>query len=268
MSYFKIYKDDTDNPQEPFDVAVVIPSTLRPSLGKAILSIFRQDFGDRIQLLVGIDQPTIDTNFIDELCQGRPSNVTLCLFWPGYSTSVRHGGLHPCGDGGILRCVLTYLANSRHVAYLDDDNWWANDHLSSLKAAIIDKDWAYSLRWFVHPESLQPICIDQWESVGPEQGIFNRKFGGFSDPNTLMIDKLACESIINNWNRPLYINNHGYGLAADRNMFNALRLNFQGAKTGIASTYYVIDPDDGLHPTRLIFFGNRYAKAGQIDPLK
>ncbi len=30
--------------------------------------------------------------------------------------------------------MLSYLANSRYVAYLDDDNWWADDHLSAMHA--------------------------------------------------------------------------------------------------------------------------------------
>ena len=69
---------------------------------------------------------------------------------------MRHGGLHPAYDGGVLRCVLTYLANSRYVAYLDDDNWWADNHLSSMLAAIKDHHWAYALRWFVHPDTSAP----------------------------------------------------------------------------------------------------------------
>ncbi len=258
MSFFKNYKDVTEDLQKTFAVAVVIPTTLRPSIAKALLSIFQQKDAGRIQILIGIDKPERDPQFIEEICQKRPSNVTVSLFYPGYSTSVLHQGLHSSCCGGVLRCVLTYLANARHVAYLDDDNWWAPNHLSSLKSAIAGKDWAYSLRWFVHPESLQPICIDQWESVGPGRGIFKERFGGFSDPNTLMIDKLTCEPVIHYWTRKLPGPNGG----DDRYIFHALNNNYQVANTNQATAFYVIDPFDVLQPLRLKMCGRRYIQAG------
>jgi hypothetical protein len=38
--------------QTPFDVAVVIPTVLRPTLLRAVRSIFRQDLKGRIQILI------------------------------------------------------------------------------------------------------------------------------------------------------------------------------------------------------------------------
>ena len=40
-----------------FDVAVVIPSLLRPTLPRALRSVFAQDFQGSVQILIGIDAP-------------------------------------------------------------------------------------------------------------------------------------------------------------------------------------------------------------------
>ena len=169
---------DTDL-QEPMDAAVVIPTVLRPSLTQALHGIFAQKFPGRIHILIGIDTISGDLALIDAACAARPPNCAVQVFWPGYSTSVRNGGLTPPGDGGALRSVLTWLANSPYVAYLDDDNWWAPEHLSQLRRALEDAEWAFALRWFVHPETRRPVCVDVWESVGPGQGSFKDSFGGF-----------------------------------------------------------------------------------------
>jgi hypothetical protein len=188
--------------QQPLDAAVVMPTLLRPTLLEAVRSIYAQSFQGRIQILIGIDKPEGDPAILDACLAERPPNCVVTLFYPGYSTSVRHGGLHPARDGGTLRSVLLYLANARRVALLDDDNWWHPDHLTHLSAALAGHDWAYALRWFVHPATRRPICIDEWESIGPDQGFFRRQSGGWVDPNCLMLDKLACEPVIRCWSAP------------------------------------------------------------------
>lgn len=257
---WKLYGQATDM-QATFDVAVVMPTVGRESILDAVRSVYAQTNAGRIQLLIGVDLPLGDFARIDELLGAAPDHVVPCLFYPGYSTSRRHGGLHPAGDGGVLRTVLSYLANARYLAYLDDDNWWAPEHLSSLVAAVRDRKWAFSLRWFVHPESRQPVCVDDWESVGPGRGIFLPKFGGWVDPNCLMIDKLACEPALRWWGIPLP---GGTGMmAADRHVYDWLQKQDAPGETGLASVYYAMQPNDVLHPRRVKHMGQRYVSAGQ-----
>ncbi len=201
-SYFQTHAEADFDLQRPADVAVIMPTIIRPTMKEALQSVFRQAPARRIQILIGIDRPAADVALIEAICAERPAHCCVNVIYPGYSTSLRHGGLHPASDGGVLRCVLTYLANSQYVAYLDDDNWWADNHLSSMLAAIKDHHWAYSLRWFVHPDTRRTICIDQWESVGPGRGVFAQAFGGWVDPNCLMFDKLACHQAIPWCRRP------------------------------------------------------------------
>jgi hypothetical protein len=239
-----------DDRQEPYGAAVILPTLLRPGLARAVRSIYAQDFAERIQILVGIDKAEGDRGQLAALAAECPPHVALDLFDPGYSTSVRHGGLYPNKVTGSLRTLLTYAANSRHIAYLDDDNWWAPDHLASLRAALAGHDYSWSQRWFVDPEDSTPICIDEWESVGPDAGVFREKFGGFVDPSSLMIDKLACHEVLPAWTLTPFPDGRG----SDRLVFDRLRRGHAGRPTARATSFYTINPNDVVHLARLQYF--------------
>jgi hypothetical protein len=245
--------------QEPADFAVVMPTVLRSTIMDAIQSVFNQRFEGTVQLLIGIDAGNCELARVEELCRSIPNRQSVLLFYPGYSTSRRHGGLHATRDGGSLRTVLSYLANSRYIAYLDDDNWWSEDHLSTMHSVLSGgAEWAYALRWFVHPGSRQPICKDEWESVGPGMGCFN----DWVDPNCLAIDKIACEAALRWWSIPQPNSNEARD--ADRNVFRILSTEFRGAPTNRHSVFYEIAETDPMHPYRLNVIGEqRYDAAGK-----
>ncbi len=243
----------TDEPltSAPFDFAVVMTTILRPTIVEALRSVFLQDLPGRVQILVGVDKPLGDIEAIDAACETRPANCMVMVLYPGYSTSTRHGGLHPAIDGGCLRTVLSYLAHSRRIAYLDDDNWWAPRHLSSLAEALSGHEWAYSSRWFVHPKSRVPLCIDKWELVGPSIGTFAH-IGGWVDPNCLALDKISCEAVLRWWSIPL---RNSLTPTADRNVFRLLRQEFRGRATGLATVYYAVNENDHEQPQRVAAIG-------------
>jgi hypothetical protein len=221
-----------------FEFSVVIPSILRPTIADTLRSVFAQDFPGPVQTLIGIDQPIGDIGVVEAVCRDRPPHHTVMVLDPGYSTSVRHGGLHPARDGGVLRTVLSYLAASRRVAYLDDDNWWAPNHLSTLAAALEGFDWAWSRRIYVHPETRRVIGEDTWHSVGPYAGT-DAADGGWVDPNCLAIDKLRCEAVLRLWGIPQIDSNDG--MTGDCRVFRILRREFRGNDTGVASSFYVLN---------------------------
>lgn len=223
--------------QEAFDVAVVIPTTLRPSLEKAVRSIFAQDLDGRIQILIGIDKEIGSKEIIRKLENDCPSSMAMTVLDLGYSTSVRHGGIYSNRFGGALRTILTYAANSRYVAYLDDDNWYAPHHLSDLLLAVQGHACAYSYRWFVNEATHEIICEDDFLSVGPGKGIFAQNLGGFIDTNCLILDKMQCHMIIPLWCVALLADGSG----EDRRMFRVLNKHFSFQNTGRASVYYVLD---------------------------
>ena len=260
-SFFRTYAENPGAIQERADAAVVIPTLLRPSLVRALQSVFAQNFSGRIQILIGVDRPDHDFAILDQACAERPVNCLVQAIYPGYSTAARNGGLAPADDGGVLRCVLTYLANSRHVAYLDDDNWWDAQHLQTMLRTLSGAAWAFSLRWFVHPESGRAAGIDDWESVGPGRGIFAARFGGFVDPSCLMIDKTACPEVVPAWNFPLLPGSPG---TADRHVFLLLNKGYPGVGTGAATVFYRMNPADPLHQERIRRLGAAYEEAGRV----
>jgi glycosyltransferase involved in cell wall biosynthesis len=259
QEFFRTFSDIA--PQTPFDAAVVIPTTLRPTLGQALACIFAQNFRGTIQILVGIDTLKGDLAAIEAACAQRPRNVAVHIFWPGYSTARRHGGVMRPGDGGALRTILTFLANSPYVAYLDDDNWWGPNHLKLMRAAIAQAEWAFALRWFVHPETRKPVHVDEWESLGPGAGHFQERFGGFVDPNCLMINKLACPQAAQFWCMPMFNN----PMLGDRAVFEHLLKNHKARGTGRASVFYTMNASDGLHPIRIARMKAAYEAAGHVE---
>lgn len=234
---------------ELFDAAVVMPTLLRPSLERAVRSVFAQDLGGRIQLLIGVDKAERDCEALSGLVASAPSHVTITVFDPGYSTSGAHGGLHRSHDGGALRSILSYMAHAPRIAYLDDDNWWAPDHLSTLSSAMQGADWAWSLRYFVRADTQDALAVDHWESVGPDAGHFRESHGGFVDPNCLMVDAERCEPVLRQWSIPAAGNPHSRG--ADRNVFHVLKRDYSDKGTGQATCYYVMKPGDSAHQRRL-----------------
>lgn len=233
---------DAGNPQQPADVAVVMPTVLRPVIQRAITSIFRQEFPGRIQILIGIDKAMGPLEPLLTLLGQRPSNISAMVLQLPWSTSMRHGGLYNAIDSGALRTILSFMANSRAVAYLDDDNAWLPDHLTLLTQALRDKAWAYAQRMLVDERTDCDLAVDRWDSVGPDRGRF-AGIGGFVDTNCLILDKMLCSSFLVRWS------DSGLGkpaLTADRHLFAALRQVPHGMVPKPTVRYY-IRPTNILH---------------------
>jgi len=173
--------------------------------------------------------------------------MALTVVDPGYSTARSRGGLYAPDSGGSLRTALTLLANARHVAYLSEVNRHAPDHLADLKRAIADRAWAYALRWFVDARTGEVICRDDWESVGPERGVYAKSEGGFVATDTLLIDKFACHGVIAAW-----ADADAQGRGDDRRFFRAIR-GMPHAATGEPSVYAAIRLEN-QHPFMLAQF--------------
>ncbi|MDB5852331.1 MAG: hypothetical protein JWR22_372 [Herminiimonas sp.] len=236
------------DPQQGFDVAVVIPTLLRPQLRRAVESVFRQDLPGKVQILVGIDRHEGDAAMLHALKLATPPHMHLSIFDPGYSTSSRHGGQHSCAYGGALRTALSYLANSRRIAYLDDDDWWAPDHLSAMVAALNGHAWCWTLRHYAAPGSDDALCIDEWESVGPDAGIYLESWGGHVAPSCLMLDAQRCHLVMTAWSTGVTANGGG----EDRLVFRLLRqIDDQGGTTGRATSFATMLPGDKAHAFRL-----------------
>lgn len=229
------YFPDAFPMQQPSDVAVVIPTVLRPALVAAIESVYRQTYLGRIQLLIGIDKNLGDLGTLNAVLARRPANISAIVLALPFSTSIRHGGVHAATDGGSLRSILSFMANSRRLAYLDDDNAWESDHLALLMRAVEGKAWAYALRLLVDEASDRTICIDRWDSVGVGRGRFAAQ-GGLVDPNCLLVDKVAVTRAFGRWSE-------GPGMTSDRSFFAAIKDAPHG-RVERATVRYKVRPDN------------------------
>jgi len=233
----QFYPDATD-PQAPADVAVVMPTILRPCIETAVESVYRQDYGGRIQLMIGVDKAGATPVDLAAVLQRRPAHVSALVLALPYSTSIRHGGVHRATDGGSLRSILSFMANTRYVAYLDDDNSWEPDHLAGVMQAIRGKVWAYSLRMLIDEVTGRELGVDRWDSVGPDAGRFAAQ-GGLVDPNCLLVDKLLAGRAFGRWAE-------GPGVTSDRAFFAAIRQAAHG-RVERASVRYGIRPNNVLN---------------------
>ena len=229
--------------QRPFDVAVVLPTVLRPTLARAVRSVFAQDADARIQILIGLDQHLGDRTVLAELARDCPAHCALTVLDLGYSTSRRHGGLFPNQYSGSLRTILSYAANSKYLAYLDDDDWWGPMHLSTLLAAIAGKTWAFSYRWLADAATGWPICRDEWDSVGPGRGINAARFGGFACPSTLLLDREPLHFVLPYWSLAAFPD----GTGEDRLVFTALLKHPDWAASGAYTCYYTLSGEAQRH---------------------
>lgn len=252
-------------PQTRHAVAVVIVTTCRASLERAVRSVFGQRCGGRIQVLIGVDvdpHGRLDA-LLAALLPDCPPHITVSLIHLGYSTSRRHGGPHASFYGGSLRAALTLLADSRVVVYLDDDDWLKEDHCAQVLQAIDGRKWAFAYSIYADGNTGRELCVDEIESVGVGAGIYAERFGGFVRPSGLAIDKLALLHLVHLWACAAFATGDG----EDRLMFEQLRAEPHGC-TGMASVCCALDPNDALHARRVEFMrarGVRYEAAPKIE---
>lgn len=234
------------------DCAAIITTALRPTLEHAVHSAWAQDLSGSLQVVVAVDGPVTPAGhaLLERLRAQCPPRRSLTVIAPGYSTAAVHGGLYTNSFGGILPAVGSFAADSRYIAYLDDDDWWGPEHMSGLLNALQGRPWGHSLSWYVNPVNDEPICIDQLESTGPGRGVYRARFGGFVRPSCLMVDKLQCAEMLHLWANGTLPN----GAGSDRGVFGALLQHRPSwAESRLASSYYRINPADVNHGHRLVY---------------
>jgi len=246
------------------DIAIVIVTVCRPSLMRAVRSIFSQKSLFRIHLLIGVDVDLFGKQRVLRAAieQEKPDHVLLTWLAPGYSTSRRHGGPHACYFGGSLRSAMSFLADTQYVMYLDDDDWLAPDHCFDIIAVLPGKKWAFAYSIYSDGNNGRPLVIDGIESVGVDKGIYATRFGGFVRPSGLAIDKLALLQILHLWSCSPF----RMGDGEDRLIFASLK-NEPHSCTGRATVFYALDPEDGMHAHRCAYIASKGASFTSLAKL-
>jgi len=117
-------------------VSVVIPTYKRTDLlRKAVLSALTQSYKTLEVIIVGDHCPELDSAAFGEWPYSEEPRVRVVNLAKNYGA----GGAEP-------RNVAINLAAGPYIAYLDDDNTWAKDHVSNLLTTILAENsiWGWS----------------------------------------------------------------------------------------------------------------------------
>jgi len=120
----------------PETVSIVMPTYNRPdALRRAVGSVLAQDHKDWVLYIIG-DQCL----HLDEMMEKETMFHDPRIRYWNLPENTKEGGTTP------RNYALKMLVTTDYVAYLDDDNYWLPDHLSSLWSAM-------------HPEDPEPIMF-------------------------------------------------------------------------------------------------------------
>jgi glycosyltransferase involved in cell wall biosynthesis len=168
-------------------VTVITPTTGSEQLYDAIRSVERQTY-ENIQHLIVIDGEQYAAKARDIINGSYRSEVITLPYNTGYDQY----------NGHRIYGAMTFLAEGQYLCFLDQDNWYEDNHIESLVETIkAGNDWAYSLRKIVSQEG-QYICNDDCESLGKWTSVIN---DNFIDVNCFMIPKHAALGFSPYWYR-------------------------------------------------------------------
>jgi glycosyltransferase involved in cell wall biosynthesis len=161
--------------QPTFKISVIIPTFKRTELlDRALASVYAQDIdpNDVEVLVVGDGCPELEANPHLKDLNTNGFNTTI------YNLKRNHNDLGAAArNHGILH------AKGEYIAYLDDDDVWMPNHLSSLLAAIYGAEWAFA--WCIMDGRLHKATGKDHGEVGSGYIMHGRdlifKYGFWSD---------------------------------------------------------------------------------------
>lgn len=148
-------------------ITVVTPTTGTKYLSKAISSVQNQTY-KHIQHLVFIDgKKHLDK--VAEIVKNTDHTKKLLDIVPlPYPTGEdRYNGHRIYG-------AAPFFCKGEFICFLDEDNWFDENHIESLMETVKGKQWAFSLRKIVD-ENDQYVCNDDCESLGTYPSVLNEQ---------------------------------------------------------------------------------------------
>lgn len=140
-------------------VAVITPSVGSPKVADAIASVQNQTYSN-IEHIVVFDGGSFYHEFTKHvIAEILPPNVVL--------TSVPYNTGKDGYNGQRIYAGYPQFLNHDYIFFLDEDNWYDEDHVKSLVNTIEEKnlDWAYSLRK-IYTKDKEYVADDNCESLG------------------------------------------------------------------------------------------------------
>ncbi len=154
-------------------------------------------------------------------------------------------GLNGMMNGGIV-AASAYLVTEDYICWLDDDNWFDNDHVESLVNAIENKPYAYSLRKLIDFDD-SFWANDDFESLGHHADLI--------DLNCYLMKRDLATGLA-----PCWYQTTGQLMIGDRYVWAMLKQNnIPYGASGKYTVNYRLNPKRDLKP--MFFQGNIMNKA-------
>lgn len=146
---------------------VITPTTGAPELEQAIQSVARQ--GDGVEHWVVVDGVQFAEKSI-KIVQDNPQPHLRIIILPentGMPYNHFWGELESGFYGHRIYASIAGLINAKYTLFLDQDNWFEDNHVRIMVEAIQRKnlEWCYSLRKAVDKDG-SFICNDDCDSLG------------------------------------------------------------------------------------------------------
>ncbi len=228
------------NVHEEFPKVVVLtPSTGNPYLLRAIESVIKQDYRNILHLVI-VDGPEFkrNTHHITSKFDSEHCKVVTLPFNTGAN------GM----NGHRIYASFPLLINSEFIFFLDEDNWWDTDHVSSL-INLLGKDgvdWAYSMRK-IYTYNEEYVADDNCESIGPYSpySFKVKNWPNYIDTNCYAFKRNTIVQTAHHWYHPLRADRYFFGKLLEKfpNYASSKRytVNYRLKKNGPVSPAYIIE---------------------------
>lgn len=223
-------------------VVVITPTIGSSKLVDAIESVQKQTYGNVKHLLV-VDGEQYKSNvhaIIYELGGKCPDVMSL-----PYNTGKTGGNFY----GHRIYSGIPHLVNADYIFFLDEDNWYEPDHVSSL-VEVLDggNDFAYSLRKIFNPDKTF-VADDNCEALGKWPIYFTHDNPQYLiDTSSFAFKREFLIATSQHWH-------HGWG--GDRNYFyNAVRYNPKWDTNYKHTLCYRLDGNEGSVNAEFFIKGN------------
>jgi hypothetical protein len=247
-------------------VTIITPTTGKHLLSKNIKSVQEQDYPNLEHYLV-IDGPEF-REIVEKITNQISKKQTNIHFLTLPFNTGHHGW-----NGHRVYASVPHLVDGHYIAYLDEDNYLATNHISSLMNLILkhNLDWAYSLRNIVDTQG-KFICQDNCESLGVISPVWNDPSGQnhMCDTSTYMINRKLAMEISPIWTttscqcHPSVCIERQHKKGRDRILYQALtKRNVSSGCTQKHTLNYTIDPAKEGNSVQAEFFlkGNEFKKS-------
>lgn len=199
---------------------VITPTTGADELKDAIASVSAQTYENTEYLIVVDGYEYLD--LATELIASTESKKAIRTVFLPYNTG--KNGFY----GHRIMAGFGHLVPHDYILFLDQDNWFKEDHIESLITTIEkhNYDWAHSLRT-IHTTDKEFICEDNCESLG--------RFPVWVQEDQHLIDSSSYCFTNNFFRNVCHLWDHGWG--ADRRFYMIVKNQLNHTNYGCSNKY-------------------------------